>query len=213
MRHNRLKFFFAARFLETVNPHIPGDPYGWLTSGLQSRPERILDLCGGTGYAARVVASALPSAEVISLDLSPELIRAGHRYAASSGLSQIEFVRGDVANLPFEDNRFDLVLSTFSLHELSRCTRTQGLREVARVLRLDGQALFVDLDLPRHAKWLFQIYLYLSHGRDARQVLGTGLKDAITAAGLKVTRHQRSLGTVMRYQVIIATKSTDCRQS
>jgi SAM-dependent methyltransferase len=72
--------------------------------------DRVLDVACGTGNAALPAAQA--GARVTGLDLVPDLLEAGRRKAAAAGV-EIEFVEGDAEQLPFDDDSFDVVLSTF----------------------------------------------------------------------------------------------------
>jgi SAM-dependent methyltransferase len=62
--------------------------------------EHVLDIACGTGNATLRAAQA--GAEVVGVDLTPELFDAGRRLAADAG-AQIEWVQGDAENLPFDD--------------------------------------------------------------------------------------------------------------
>src|SRR5687768_18425393 len=70
----------------------------------------VLDVACGTGNAARPAARA--GAHVIGLDLTPKLLETGRAKAMAEGLD-IEWREGDAEDLPFEDGRFDRVVSTF----------------------------------------------------------------------------------------------------
>jgi SAM-dependent methyltransferase len=94
---------------------------------------RVLDLACGTGNAA--VPAARAGAEVVGLDLVPELLEGGRRKAAEVGV-EIEWVEGDAEALPFEDGSFDCVLSTFGHMFAPRHRQTAD--EMARVCRAGG---------------------------------------------------------------------------
>jgi SAM-dependent methyltransferase len=70
---------------------------------------RVLDVAAGTGNAS------LPAAErgatVTASDLTPELLEAGRSRAEAEGL-ELEWVEADAENLPFEDESFDVVMSS-----------------------------------------------------------------------------------------------------
>jgi SAM-dependent methyltransferase len=70
---------------------------------------RVLDVAAGTGNAS------LPAAErgatVTASDLTPELLEAGRRRAEAKGL-ELEWVEADAENLPFDDQSFDVVMSS-----------------------------------------------------------------------------------------------------
>jgi ubiquinone/menaquinone biosynthesis C-methylase UbiE len=96
--------------------------------------EKVLDIGCGSGNAT--LPAAETGAKVTGLDLTPELLEAGRAGAAEAGL-EIEWVEGDAEDLPFEDESFDVVISTVGImfapnHELAA-------REAARVLRPGGR--------------------------------------------------------------------------
>jgi SAM-dependent methyltransferase len=70
---------------------------------------RVLDVASGTGNAA--LPAARRGATVTASDLTPELLQAGERRAAAEGL-ELEWVEADAEHLPFEDESFDVVMSS-----------------------------------------------------------------------------------------------------
>ena len=70
---------------------------------------RVLDVAAGTGNAS--LPAAERGANVTASDLTPELLEAGRRRAESSGL-ELEWVEADAENLPFDDQSFDVVMSS-----------------------------------------------------------------------------------------------------
>jgi SAM-dependent methyltransferase len=94
---------------------------------------RVLDVACGTGNAARPAARA--GAEVVGLDLVPELLAAGREKAQAENIA-IEWVEGDAEQLPFPDDCFDRVFSTFGHMFAPRHQRTAD--EMARVCRAGG---------------------------------------------------------------------------
>jgi len=94
---------------------------------------RVLDVACGTGNAA--VPAARAGARVTGLDLVPQLLQRGRERAAAAGL-EIDFVEGDAEALPFEDETFDRVLSTFGHMFAPRHRRVAD--EMARVCRKGG---------------------------------------------------------------------------
>jgi hypothetical protein len=84
----------------------------------------VLDVAYGTGNAALPVAR--PGARVTGVDLVPKVLEVGRAKAEADGLA-IDWRVGDAENLPFEDGRFDRVLSTFG-HMVSRTSSWRGFR-------------------------------------------------------------------------------------
>jgi SAM-dependent methyltransferase len=93
----------------------------------------VLDVAAGSGNAA--IPAALRGARVIASDLTPELFDAGRRRAAAAGVA-IEWITADAEELPFEDERFDSVLSSLGVQFAPRHEVTT--RELVRVCRPGG---------------------------------------------------------------------------
>ncbi len=96
--------------------------------------ERVLDVACGTGNAALRAAEA--GGRVVGVDLTPELFDAGRALAADAGV-EVEWVEGDAEALPFENQSFDVVLSTFGCMFAPR--HEVAARELVRVLRTGGR--------------------------------------------------------------------------
>lgn len=96
--------------------------------------EDVLDVACGTGNAALRAAQA--GGRTTALDLTPELFDAGRVLAAEAGV-EIDWVEGDAESLPFDDERFDVVLSTFGVMFAPRHQVTAN--ELIRVLRPGGR--------------------------------------------------------------------------
>src|SRR6187551_416672 len=73
---------------------------------------KVLDVAAGNGMAS--MAAARRWCEVTSTDYVPDLLERGQARAAAEGW-QLEFREADAENLPFDDNSFDTVLSTFGV--------------------------------------------------------------------------------------------------
>lgn len=103
----------------------------------------ILDLgCGPGGLAVELV-PRLPEARIVGLDVSPSMIELAKRHESAGG--RVRFVVGDAADLPFEADSFDMVVSTLSLHHWAE--PAVSFAEIRRVLRPGGLALIYDLRL------------------------------------------------------------------
>lgn len=96
--------------------------------------ERVLDIAAGNGNAT--LAAARRFADVTSTDYVPELLDKGRARAVAEGL-HVDFQVADAEDLPFEDARFDAVLSTFGSMFTPDHTRTAS--EMLRVVRQGGR--------------------------------------------------------------------------
>lgn len=104
---------------------------------------RILDLGTGPGYLPIEIIKRAPDVSITGIDLSRRLINRAIENAVRSGVEQrIQFEHGNAADLRFENESFDLVISTGMLHMLKDPVRV--LRECYRVLKKDGKAWIYD---------------------------------------------------------------------
>ncbi|MEL6913201.1 MAG: methyltransferase domain-containing protein [Pseudomonadota bacterium] len=96
--------------------------------------ERVLDIGTGTGWAARL--AAWRGADVIGVDIAPGLLAAAQAFSAGQAGSPT-YRRAAVEALPFDDGRFDGVISTYGVIFSSAPSR--AVAEMARVLRPGGR--------------------------------------------------------------------------
>jgi len=109
-----------------------------------SPADRILDVGTGPGHLLLALHRALPNAALVGVDISPGMAALAERNVDRSGKGGvIEIREADAASLPFEDESFDIVVSTGSLHHWK--APLEGLSEAYRVLRRGGHALIYDL--------------------------------------------------------------------
>jgi SAM-dependent methyltransferase len=94
----------------------------------------LLDVGTGSGGTIAIPA-ARRGAVVTGVDLTPELFDDARRRAADADV-EVDWVEGDAEALPFEDGRFDLVVSTFGHMFAPRHARAGA--ELARVCRPGG---------------------------------------------------------------------------
>ncbi|MGH3016760.1 MAG: class I SAM-dependent methyltransferase [Gaiellaceae bacterium] len=72
--------------------------------------QRVLDVAAGTGNVA--IRAAEAGGHVVALDITPEHFESGHAEAEARGVT-VEWVEGDAQSLPFGDDEFDVVTSSF----------------------------------------------------------------------------------------------------
>lgn len=119
--------------------------------------ESVLDIATGTGWTARILAAK--GAEVTGIDYSEDLIIAARDIANQRSL-KISFDVGDAHQLPYADNCFDAVVSTFGVIFVSRPEVAAG--EMVRVCRPGGRLSIAvwssDCVLKKLAKEVFSAF-------------------------------------------------------
>lgn len=111
----------------------------------------LLDVGTGPGWLLIKLHEVSPGLRLTGLDASLAMVERARAHLARARLSDgIEVVLGNADNMPFPDARFNLVVSTGSIHHWRN--PLAGLNEVHRVLRPGGHALIYDLvrGTPRH---------------------------------------------------------------
>ena len=103
---------------------------------------RVLDLASGAGQPALALAERVaPDGHVTATDLVPEMLAVAEAAARAQGLTNISFQQADAEALPFADQSFDVVTCRFGVMFFPDVG--QALREVYRVLRPGGRAVFM----------------------------------------------------------------------
>ncbi len=108
-----------------------------------------VDLAGGTGDVARLLAAA-GCCRVVVCDPSLAMMTAGR----SRGNAGVTWLAGEAEKLPFADASVDLLAVAFGLRNATHLR--VALTEARRVLKPGGR--FVCLEFSRPAKWLAPFY-------------------------------------------------------
>lgn len=108
--------------------------------GIAPGARRILDLGTGTGALALEALTRWPAAEVVGLDGSTGMLDVAERRALArfdpATRARLRLVSGLAEHLPFPNEAFDLVVSSFVVQLVP--DRRRVLREAHRVLRSGG---------------------------------------------------------------------------
>lgn len=102
--------------------------------------ETIIDLAGGTGDVARLMAA--PDRRVIVCDPSPGMMAVGRARCPD----HVSFTEGTAEAMPFADDSADLVTMAFGLRNVTSLPAALG--EIRRVLRPGGRFLCLEFSRP-----------------------------------------------------------------
>jgi ubiquinone/menaquinone biosynthesis C-methylase UbiE len=103
----------------------------------------ILDLGTGPGYLPVEIVKRSPAIKIVGVDLSRKLIQMANINAKKAGVSDsVSFEVGNAANLRYNNEAFDMVISTGMLHSLKNPINV--LIEINRVLKKGGEAWIYD---------------------------------------------------------------------
>jgi len=111
---------------------------------------KLLDIGTGPGRLLIGLHRLAPNLELVGVDISEAMVAKAKENLAAAGLSDaVKVQQAGAKQLPFEDNHFDIVVSSASLHHWKE--PKECLAEIRRVLKPGGVALLYDLvkDTPK----------------------------------------------------------------
>jgi ubiquinone/menaquinone biosynthesis C-methylase UbiE len=140
--------------------------------------ERVLDVGCGTGAQALPAAEVAGPGNVAGIDPSPDMLERAREKAARKNLD-IDFRSAAIEKLPFDDQQFNVVLSSFMLHHLPDDVMRAGFAEIQRVLKHGGRLVAVDFTSGRSL--IGRIMGFLGHAHKLEGL--NGVKSMLTDAG------------------------------
>jgi demethylmenaquinone methyltransferase/2-methoxy-6-polyprenyl-1,4-benzoquinol methylase len=102
------------------------------------KAEQIIDICCGTGSQLKYL-KRHGFDKIIGVDLSRSMLN-----QAEKGSSRVSCDQMDASAMNFRDNRFDLGIISFALHEKPFAVARQIVNEATRVVHNEGHLLVVD---------------------------------------------------------------------
>lgn len=164
---NELNDVFAdvAKYYDRANYIASLGLWSWFRNSFLStisvqKGQKVLDVCAGTNAVGIALLEKQSDLKVTAMDRSKDMQEVGRRLAEKKGF-QIDSVIGDVHQLPFPDDHFDVVTLQFA----SRHLRIMDVaREINRVLKPGGHFYHSDMLRPGNklVEKLYYIYLKIS---------------------------------------------------
>lgn len=139
---------FAENY-DTLNGYTPDADLG-LGCGIPTQfaviktGDAVLDLGSGAGndcFVARAIVGE--SGRVTGIDFTEAMIDKARATNAKQGFTNVVFVQGDIENMPFEDNQFDVIVSNCVLNLVP--DKQKAFSEMYRVLKPGGHFCVSDV--------------------------------------------------------------------
>ncbi len=151
---------------QNIDGHIPDADLG-LGCGIPTefasiqQGERVLDLGSGAGndcFVARAIVGE--TGRVVGIDFSDEMIAKANQNNQKLGYKNVSFVKGDIEDMPFPDNHFDVVISNCVLNLVP--AKDKAFAQIFRVLKPGGRFCVSDVvikgELPKKLREDAEMY-------------------------------------------------------
>ncbi|MFZ5354528.1 MAG: GNAT family N-acetyltransferase [Bacillota bacterium] len=103
----------------------------------------ILDIGCGTGLELEYIFKKVPNAKVTCIDLSEEMLRLlKDKYTAFS--KQLEIVQGSYTEVPFAEEKYDYVISVYTMHHFLEDVKTGMYSKIYKALKPNG--IYIEAD-------------------------------------------------------------------
>jgi ubiquinone/menaquinone biosynthesis C-methylase UbiE len=105
---------------------------------------KVLDAGCGFGAVTTEIAKKFRNSVIIGIDLADPLLKIANDLSENEGVSErISFLKGDVLEVDFPDDEFDLTISSYMMHIVER--PVDMLNEIERVTKPGGRIMITDL--------------------------------------------------------------------
>lgn len=123
--------------------------------------DTVIDLGSGAGndcFVAR--AEAGENGKIIGIDFTPEMLEKARNNVKRRGYTNVEFIQGDIENMPVNSNLADVIVSNCVLNLVPN--KKAVFNEIFRVLKPNGHFSISDIvlmgDLPEKIKSAVEMY-------------------------------------------------------
>lgn len=174
--------------------------------------QTVLDLGSGGGIDVLLSARRVgPSGKVYGLDMTDEMLALARENQRKAGVTNVEFLRGEIEHIPLPDNSVDVVISNCVINLSS--DKPQVLREAFRVLKPGGRFAVSDVvvrgDVPAEIRRNVELWVGCVAGAleeaDYRTYLASAGFEEVSVDAWRVYRIEDAREVLTRAGIDVAT--------
>jgi arsenite methyltransferase len=154
--------------------------------------EVVLDLGSGGGIDVLLSARRVgPTGKAYGLDMTDEMLALAHENQRKAGVENVEFLKGEIENIPLPDNSVDVIISNCVIN-LS-ADKDRVLREAHRVLKPGGHFAVSDIvvrgEMPSEVRRNVELWVGCVAGAlEESEYIGKLTAAGFTDVTLEITR-------------------------
>ena len=118
-----------------------------------TKPSDVLVIGSGNGREARPICQN--GHKIVCIDVVEAYLKSGRELFSSIGVNSVQFIKADMADLPFKDKSFDFIF--FTLYSFAGADRFKVLGGINRVLKPERNLLLVSVThrYRKIANWVY----------------------------------------------------------
>jgi SAM-dependent methyltransferase len=179
--------------------------------------DQVLDLGSGAGndcFVARAIVGE--TGKVTGIDFTDAMLEKATKNAEKLGFTNVEFVKGDIEEMPLPDSTFDVVVSNCVLNLVP--DKEKAFSEIMRVLKINGHFCVSDVvikgDLPEKLKKDAEMYAGCVSGAiDIDEYIGIiekqGFKDITIHKQKEISLPEDILSSYLNNDEILSFKNNE----
>jgi len=140
--------------------------------------------------------------EMVGIDLSAKRIEKAKKISQNLN---IKFEVGNIEDIQYEDNYFDVILSSFLFYRLTVESKKKGVKELYRVLKPNKKLLIIDIGKPANLYSKF-ISIFLRWYKEFYTNLHGEVIDVLKEGGFEIKFIEKTTRLVGTINIILAEK-------
>lgn len=105
---------------------------------------KVLEIGCGVGAQTVIICKQNPSIKFVSIDISENSLQAAKKRCKEANITNVEFLKADLYNMPFQEESFDFVFVCFVLEHIP--DPDKALLEIKKMLKPSGICIVIEGD-------------------------------------------------------------------